>query len=57
MRRKNIGIQMIEAKIMRKVVLVLISLIVLTSCTVSKPTSETEKGFFFKWKHKKTDEK
>lgn len=54
---RNIGIRMIEAKIIRKVVLLLIGLIVLTSCKVSKPTEETPKGFFFKMKHKKTDEK
>lgn len=28
-----------------------------TSCKVSKPTNETEKGFFFKMKHKKDSEK
>lgn len=42
---------------MKKLILILIGASLLTSCTVSKPTNETEKGFFFKTKHKKNSEK
>gem|GEM_PF-1780833 len=59
MSQRNIGIRMIKNKnkIMRRILLFLTGVIILNSCTVSKPTSETEKGFFFKMKHKKSDEK
>lgn len=70
-RRRNIGIRVIENKIllkdrfklfkikntMKKLALLLIGAILLTSCKVSKPTEKTPKGFFFKMKHKKSDEK
>lgn len=42
---------------MKKLILILIGASLLTSCKVSKPTNETEKGFFFKTKHKKDSEK
>lgn len=42
---------------MRNVFLCLFGATILSSCTVSKPTNETEKGFFFKTKHQKDNEK
>ncbi|WP_262891354.1 hypothetical protein [Epilithonimonas arachidiradicis] len=42
---------------MKKIILIILAAIFTNSCTVSKPTNETEKGFFFKMKHKKSDEK
>jgi len=57
MNRKNIGILMIEVKMMRKLSIILIGAVFLSSCTVAKPTDETGKGFFLKWKHKKDNEK
>ncbi len=48
---------MIEVKMMRKLSIILIGAVFLSSCTVAKPTDETEKGFFLKWKHKKDNEK
>ncbi len=42
---------------MKKVILIIIGAVFLSSCTISKPTKETEKGFFFKTKHKKDSEK
>jgi len=48
---------MIEVKMMIKIILILIGTVFLSSCTVSKPTNEADKGFFFKWKHKKDNEK
>lgn len=41
----------------KKLALFLIGASLLISCKVSKPTEETPKGFFFKVKHKKSDEK
>ncbi|SIO47393.1 hypothetical protein SAMN05444409_3773 [Epilithonimonas zeae] len=57
MNRRNIGILMIEVKMMRKLSIILIGAVFLSSCTVAKPTDETGKGFFLKWKHKKDNEK
>ncbi len=48
---------MTEVKKMRKIILILVGAVFLSSCTVSKPTNEADKGFFFKWKHKKDNEK
>lgn len=42
---------------MKKIILTFIGVTILVSCKVSKPTEETPKGFFFKMKHKKSDEK
>ncbi|WP_312761095.1 hypothetical protein [Epilithonimonas sp.] len=42
---------------MKKILLIILGAIFKNSCTVSKPTNETEKGFFFKMKQKKADEK
>jgi len=42
---------------MKKIILIFIGVTILVSCKVSKPTEETPKGFFFKMKHKKSDEK
>lgn len=42
---------------MKKIFLCLLAAIILSSCKFSKPTNETEKGFFFKMKHKKDSEK
>jgi len=42
---------------MKKVILIIIGAGFLISCKVSKPTEETPKGFFFKTKHKKDNEK
>ncbi len=42
---------------MKRFFLYIIGILILTSCKVSKPTEETPNGFFFKVKHKKSDEK